>query len=127
MLNSVYGNNSVLSLSINELKANRLQAALIKSDSDESMIFRKGMYLLQKASQMSLDNKKDSYVLVYRYLDFIDAQLENYKAALKEHAETAVRVEPGVITLYAVYEKNHPTDVTVFEIYADTKGLSKHE
>ena len=59
-------------------------------------------------------------------LQIDSAQLENYKAALKEHAETAVRVEPGVITLYAVYEKNHPTDVTVFEIYADTKAYQSH-
>ena len=44
------------------------------------------------------------------------AQLERYKAALKEHAEIAVKVEPGVVNLYAVYEKNNPTHVTVFEI-----------
>jgi quinol monooxygenase YgiN len=54
------------------------------------------------------------------------AQLEAYKAALKEHAETAVRVEPGVLTLYAVYEKNQPAHVTVFEIYADTAAYQAH-
>jgi hypothetical protein len=32
-------------------------------------------------------------------------QLDAYKAALKEGIETAVRVEPGVLTLFAVYEK----------------------
>ncbi|MES2848718.1 MAG: putative quinol monooxygenase [Bacteroidota bacterium] len=59
-------------------------------------------------------------------LQIDSAQLENYKAALKEHAETAVRVEPGVITLHAVYEKDHPTHVTVFEIYADTAAYQSH-
>ena len=54
------------------------------------------------------------------------AQLENYKAALKEHAETAVRVEPGVLTLYAVAEKDNPTHITVFEIYADTAAYKAH-
>ncbi|WP_419699552.1 putative quinol monooxygenase [Mucilaginibacter sp. NFX135] len=54
------------------------------------------------------------------------AQLENYKAALKEHAETAVRVEPGVITLYAVAEKNNPTHITVFEIYANAEAYQAH-
>ena len=54
------------------------------------------------------------------------AQLENYKAAVKEHIETAVRVEPGVLTLYAVYEKNNPTHVTVFEIYANTQAYKAH-
>lgn len=59
-------------------------------------------------------------------LQIDSAQLENYKAALKLHAETAVRVEPGVLTLYAVYEKDHPTHVTVFEIYADADAYKAH-
>ncbi|HET7002969.1 MAG TPA: putative quinol monooxygenase [Puia sp.] len=59
-------------------------------------------------------------------LQIDSAQLENYKTALKIHAETAVRVEPGVITLYAVYEKNHPTHVTVFEIYASQDAYQAH-
>ena len=59
-------------------------------------------------------------------LQIDSAQLENYKAALKEHAETAVQVEPGVLTLYAVYEKNNPTHVTVFEIYANREAYQAH-
>jgi quinol monooxygenase YgiN len=53
-------------------------------------------------------------------------QLDAYKAALKEHAETAVRVESGVLNLYAVYEKNNPTHVTVFEIYANVEAYKAH-
>jgi hypothetical protein len=30
------------------------------------------------------------------------AQLDSYKLALKEEIETSIRVEPGVLTLYAV-------------------------
>jgi quinol monooxygenase YgiN len=59
-------------------------------------------------------------------LQIDSAQLEVYRAALKEHAETAVRVEPGVITLYAVYEKANPTHVTVFEIYANEDAYKSH-
>lgn len=54
------------------------------------------------------------------------AQLENYKAALKEHAEAAVSKEPGVLTLYAVYDKEHPTNITVFEIYASVAAYQSH-
>ena len=53
-------------------------------------------------------------------------KLEDYKKALKEHAETAVKVEAGVIMLYAVYEKEQPTHVSVFEIYADEKAYQLH-
>jgi len=33
------------------------------------------------------------------------AQLVVYKTLLKEEIETSLRVEPGVLTLYALYEK----------------------
>ena len=59
-------------------------------------------------------------------LEIDSSQLEQYKALLKEGIETAVRVEPGVLTLYAVYEKNHPTRVTVFEVYADQAAYEAH-
>jgi len=59
-------------------------------------------------------------------LQIDSAQLDNYKTALKLHAETAVRVEPGVLTLYAVYEKDRPTHVTVFEIYANADAYQAH-
>lgn len=53
-------------------------------------------------------------------------QLESYKALLKEEIETSVRVEPGVITLYAVSEKNNPMHITILEIYADTAAYKAH-
>jgi quinol monooxygenase YgiN len=54
------------------------------------------------------------------------AQLEAYKAAVKEHIETAVRVEPGVLALYAVSDKDNPTQVKVFEIYRDVEAYKSH-
>jgi quinol monooxygenase YgiN len=45
---------------------------------------------------------------------------------LTEEIETSVGVEPGVLTLYAVYEKDHPTRVTIFEIYADEAAYEAH-
>jgi 4-carboxymuconolactone decarboxylase len=53
-------------------------------------------------------------------------QLDNYKALLKEEIETSVRVESGVLTLYAVSEKDHPTHITILEIYADSAAYKAH-
>ncbi|MBV4355710.1 antibiotic biosynthesis monooxygenase [Parasegetibacter sp. MAH-26] len=53
-------------------------------------------------------------------------QLENYKTALKENVEASVSKEAGVITLYAVYDKEKPTHVTVLEIYADAEAYKAH-
>lgn len=54
------------------------------------------------------------------------SQLESYKAALIEEVETSVRVEPGVLSLYAVAEKDNPATITVFEIYANAEAYNSH-
>jgi 4-carboxymuconolactone decarboxylase len=54
------------------------------------------------------------------------AHLENYKSFLKEEIETSFRIEPGVLTLYAVAEKNKPTRITILEIYADSAAYQAH-
>jgi quinol monooxygenase YgiN len=53
-------------------------------------------------------------------------QLDKYNAALKEQMTTAVRVEPGVLTYYAVADKNDPSQITILEIYADTAAYKSH-
>jgi 4-carboxymuconolactone decarboxylase len=53
-------------------------------------------------------------------------QLNAYNALLKEEIETSIKVEPGVITLYAVAEKKKPTHITILEIYADDEAYRKH-
>lgn len=54
------------------------------------------------------------------------AQLENYRAAVKEHIETAIREEPGVLVLYAVSERDNPTQIRVFEVYASMDAYRAH-
>lgn len=54
------------------------------------------------------------------------AQLEAYKVAAKDEIETSVRVEPGVLALYAVAEKDNPTQIKVFEIYANVDAYKAH-
>jgi 4-carboxymuconolactone decarboxylase len=54
------------------------------------------------------------------------AQLEAYKAAAREEIEASVRLEPGVLTLYAVSEKDNPTHITILEIYADIIAYKAH-
>jgi quinol monooxygenase YgiN len=53
-------------------------------------------------------------------------QLEKYNAALKEQMATAVEVEPGVLTYYAVADKGNPSYITILEIYADTAAYQSH-
>lgn len=53
-------------------------------------------------------------------------QLDKYNGALKEQMTTAVRLEPGVLTYYAVADKTEPSHITILEIYADTTAYKSH-
>jgi quinol monooxygenase YgiN len=59
-------------------------------------------------------------------LEIDPGQLEAYKLALKEEIETSIRVEPGVLTLFAVSVKEHPEQIRLFETYRDTSAYESH-
>jgi quinol monooxygenase YgiN len=76
-------------------------------------------------ARVHADEPQRPYVRVAQ-IEIDPAQLESYKAIAKEQIETAIRVEPGVLTLYAVAEQDNPTRVVVFEIYADLEAYRAH-
>jgi quinol monooxygenase YgiN len=59
-------------------------------------------------------------------LEIDPAQFESFKAAIKEGIDAAVRLEPGVLVLYAVSEKDNPNLVRVFEVYTDETAYKTH-
>lgn len=54
------------------------------------------------------------------------SHLDAYNKALKEQMNTAIQLEPGVLTYYAVADKKTPTSITILEIYADTIAYQSH-
>lgn len=61
-----------------------------------------------------------------RVAEIDPSQIEPYGAAVKEQIEAAVRLEPGVLALYAVADKESPAHVFVFEMYADLDAYKSH-
>ena len=53
-------------------------------------------------------------------------RLDDYNAFLKEEIEASMRLEPGVLALYATAEKEAPHKVTILEIYANREAYEKH-
>ena len=53
-------------------------------------------------------------------------QLKQYNAALALQMKTAVKLEPGVLTYYAVADKKDASHITILEIYADTAAYEAH-
>jgi quinol monooxygenase YgiN len=59
-------------------------------------------------------------------LEIDPPQLNRYLVFLREEIETSIRVEPGVLTLYAVQLKSDPTRIRLFEMYADSNAYNAH-
>ena len=81
--------------------------------------------LLQKGPLLSAETGQDRVVRLAE-LEIDPAHLESYKTALQEEIATSIRVEPGVLTLYAVSLKDHPTQIRLFEMYANAAAYETH-
>jgi len=53
-------------------------------------------------------------------------QRDAFISAVKEEMDESVRVEPGVLALYAVAERDFPSRLRFFEIYASEAAYDAH-
>jgi len=53
-------------------------------------------------------------------------QLDKYKAALKEHMDAAIKLEPGVLSYTVVADKKDATSITIFEVYENQEAYQSH-
>jgi quinol monooxygenase YgiN len=54
------------------------------------------------------------------------AYLEEYKAILEEEAAASVKLEPGVIAIFPMYQKENPAQVRILEMYASKAAYEQH-
>ena len=53
-------------------------------------------------------------------------QLEQYRAILKEEAKESVKLEPGVIAIFPMYQREDDTEFRILEIYANRAAYEAH-
>ncbi|HTI90776.1 MAG TPA: antibiotic biosynthesis monooxygenase family protein [Puia sp.] len=95
-------------------------------------ILRQGMLLVLATFlpllllQNSASAQESDQVMRVARLQIDTAQLQAYKAALKEEITLSLRLEPGVLAFYAVSETKTPSQITIFEVYADVDAYRIH-
>jgi len=97
------------------------------------MLHRKGAALILAAllllfsaiGRASADAIPGAFVLLVE-LEIDSSQLEAFKSAIKENGKTAVRVESACLGFNAVFEKENPTRVRLFEIYTNADAFKAH-
>lgn len=73
----------------------------------------------------ALAQKKDSIVRLAE-LEIDPKYLEEYKVILKEESRASLELEPGVISIFPMYQKENPTQLRLLEIYADRQAYEQH-
>jgi quinol monooxygenase YgiN len=57
----------------------------------------------------------------------VDANhLDEYKAILKEESGASVKLEPGVVAIFPMYERESDTEIRILEIYASREAYEAH-
>lgn len=59
-------------------------------------------------------------------LEIDSAYLEEYKSILKEEAAQSVKLEPGVIAIHPMTQKENPTVFRILEIYSNKEAYQEH-
>jgi quinol monooxygenase YgiN len=78
------------------------------------------------AVQPAMAQEAEGPVIRIAELEIDPAQMAAYSAAVKEEMEESIRVEPGVLALYAVSIKGKPNHLRFFEMYTDEAAYDSH-
>lgn len=52
--------------------------------------------------------------------------LEEYNAILQEESRASVMLEPGVISIFPMYQSDHPAQLRILEVYANKEAYESH-
>lgn len=86
------------------------------------------------ATAMACSNKPEEAVIIntdnlmirVAEIEIDSAYLSEYLAILKEESAASVALEPGVISIYPMFQKENPTQIRLLEIYADKAAYEAH-
>lgn len=59
-------------------------------------------------------------------IEIVSGYLEEYKAILEKESSESVKIEPGVIAIYPMYQKANPSQIRILEIYANQAAYHSH-
>ncbi|MGY0034784.1 antibiotic biosynthesis monooxygenase [Pedobacter sp. NJ-S-72] len=59
-------------------------------------------------------------------IEILPEYLEEYKAILNVESSVSVKIEPGVIAIFPMYQKENPNQIRIVEIYANKAGYQSH-
>jgi len=59
-------------------------------------------------------------------IEIDSSYLKEYNMILQEESRASVLLEPGVIAIYPMYQRQSPTQIRILEIYANREAYESH-
>ena len=86
------------------------------------------IFIIGILTLISVDSKAQNSITLYRIakIKVDENQLENYKSALQEQMNAAIKLEPGVLSYTVFADKKDATSITIFEVYANLDSYQSH-
>jgi len=82
--------------------------------------------LLTNINEPTIQVIKPDMMVRISEIEIVPEYLEIYKEILKEEAAASVKVEPGVLAIFPMWQIENPTQLRIVEIYADKEAYQKH-
>jgi quinol monooxygenase YgiN len=80
----------------------------------------------QARSESNVAPSSEEMMVRIAVLEIDPAQLDAYKAILREEQEASVRLEPGVLMLHSVQLAEDQTQIRLLEVYASRSAYEAH-
>ena len=77
-------------------------------------------------SPITMQAQKEGMMIRISEIQIHPEYLQQYKSILKEEAGDSVRLEPGVVAIFPMYQEANPTEVRILEIYASREAYEAH-
>lgn len=80
----------------------------------------------QSEDALKADTYQGKMMVRIAELEIETDYLDEYLEILKEESEASLRLEPGVICIYPMFQKENPTQIRLLEIYANQEAYESH-
>lgn len=90
------------------------------------IIFVSILFMIFSCNPAKNKNEDLAHIVRLSIITVNPEQLNDYNEFLKEEIEVSMEREPGVLTLYAVSEKEYPNKIKILEIYANEEAYKNH-
>ncbi|MGM9509964.1 putative quinol monooxygenase [Larkinella sp. GY13] len=97
----------------------------LRAEASKAVISFLAIVYLLVSYQTALAQQPEKMVRISE-IEIDPAFLEAYKTILAEESAASVKLEPGVIAIFPMYQKENPTSVRILEMYASKTAYEQH-